>query len=147
MTLRIEYRTVAPGAVRALAGLNGYSDHCSLSPAMRRLLEILVSRINGCSYCIETHKQQALDLDVAGTRIEALKNWQESAEFSSAEKAAFAWAESVTNISTSGAPDELYQNLQQHFSEAEMIDITFVVLAMNAWNRLAIAFGREAGMA
>ncbi|MGI9491165.1 MAG: carboxymuconolactone decarboxylase family protein [Geminicoccaceae bacterium] len=145
MALRLEYRTVAPNAVRALVGLNAYSDGCSISPKLRRLLEVLVSRINGCTYCIETHQRQALDLGEQSSRLDALRNWRNASAFLAAERSAFAWADCVTNIKASGAPDDLYQDLKQHFSEIEIVDITFVILAMNAWNRLAIAFGREAG--
>ena len=144
MSLRLEYRNVAPKSVRALAGLNAYSDGCSISPELRRLLEVLVSQINGCTYCTETHQRQALDLGESSDRLLALQNWRESSEFSAAEKAALAWAESITNVSTSGAPEDLYQALGDDFSDIEIIDLTFIVLAMNAWNRLAIAFGREA---
>lgn len=144
MTLRLEYRTLAPQAISALAGLNTYSDSCSVAPAFRRLLEVLVSRINHCSYCQQTHERQYLVLGESAFRLDELSHWLDSDAFSIAEKAAFAWAESVTRISTEGAPDELYQALQAHYTELEIVDLTFIVLAMNAWNRLAISFAREA---
>lgn len=145
MALRLEYRTVAPEAVRALVGLNTYSDKCSIAPKLRRLVEVLVSQINGCTYCIDSHWHQALDLGETAGRLENLKYWRKVHDFSPAEKAAFAWAESITDISRSGAPDGLYRELQKHFSDVECVDLTFIVTAMNAWNRLAISFGREAG--
>jgi AhpD family alkylhydroperoxidase len=142
MALRQDYRTVAPGAVQALAGLNAYSDGCSISPVLRRLLEVLVSSVNGCTYCIRTHQKQALQLGESADRLEALPEWRQSSLFSPAENAAFAWAGSLTTISETGAPANLYQDLEDHFSDTEIVDLTFVVLAMNAWNRLAIAFDR-----
>ncbi|MCP4319608.1 MAG: carboxymuconolactone decarboxylase family protein [Hyphomicrobiales bacterium] len=143
MTLRLEYRTVAPQAVEALSGLNSYSDGGCVPQTLRRLLEVVVSDINGCSYCRHTHRRQALALGVSSDRLDTLENWSSSRHFSDAEKAAFAWATSLTTVSVSGAPDNLYRDLERHFSEAEIVDLTFIVLAMNAWNRLAIAFGRE----
>lgn len=143
MALRLDYRKLAPDAVRALAGLNEYSDNCSIAPQLRRLLEIHVSQLNRCSYCIEVHRGQALDLGVSPEKIDALKNWREGDCFSAAEKSALAWASAVTTVGQTGAPDALYEALAKSYSETEQIDLTFIVLAMNAWNRLAIAFSRK----
>lgn len=144
MTLRVDYRIVAPDAVNALAGLNHYSDQCSISPMLRRLIEILVSQINGCTYCIGVHTRQSLELGEDPVRISSVVNWRVADMFSARETAAFAWSEAITEVSTSGVPDHLYIELQSHFSEIEIVDLTFVVLSMNAWNRLAISFKREA---
>ncbi|NKB52786.1 MAG: carboxymuconolactone decarboxylase family protein [Rhizobiaceae bacterium] len=144
MTLRMEYRTVAPGAVEALTGLNRYSDTCSISQRLRRLIEVLVSQINGCTYCIDVHSKQSILLGEPQERIDALAQWQAATLFSVAEIAAFAWAESVTNINMGDESDARFEKLKDHFSEVEIVDLTFIVLSMNAWNRLAISFGREA---
>ncbi|MCR9140011.1 MAG: carboxymuconolactone decarboxylase family protein [Alphaproteobacteria bacterium] len=144
MTPRIEYRDVAPEMVGALAGLNSYSDQCCISQNLRRLLEIQVSAINCCSYCFDRHRNQAGGLGESAERIDAMTHWRRSTLFTKAERAAFAWAEAVTEISTQGAPDPLFEELKKHYSDAEIVDLTFVILSMNAWNRLAISFGREA---
>ncbi|MEX0924072.1 MAG: carboxymuconolactone decarboxylase family protein [Rhodovibrionaceae bacterium] len=143
MTLRIEYRNVAPAAVEALSGLNAYSDATGIPPLLRRLLEIRVSQINGCRYCIEVHRRQALSAGETAERIALLEDWRGSDRFTAAERAALAWAESVTRIAETQAPDSDYRELRAHFEEKEAVDITFIVLAMNAWNRLAISFRRE----
>lgn len=143
MALRIEYRDVAPGAVKALSGLNAYSDSCAIPENLRRLVEIRVSQINGCRYCIVVHRRQALAVGENEERIDALETWRDSERFAEAERAALAWAESVTRIAESQAPEEEYQALRAHFSEKEIIDLTFIALSMNAWNRLAISFRRE----
>ncbi len=143
MALRLDYRKIAPDAVRALAGLNEYSDNCAITPQLRRLLEVHVSQLNRCSYCIEVHRAQALDLGASAEKVEALENWRESDCFSTAEKSALAWASAVTTVGQTGASDALYEALAKSYSKAEQIDLTFIVLAMNAWNRLAIAFNRK----
>ena len=144
MALRLEYRTAAPAAVRALAELNAYADGCAVPQGLRRLLETLVSHRNGCSYCIETHRRQAMELGERRERLDSLETWREAAVFSAAERVAFAWAEGVTDIPQPAQADALLQELRAHFSDKEIVDLTFIVLAMNAWNRLAISFGREA---
>jgi len=144
MTLRIEYRSVAPGAVAALGKLNDYSDHCSIEAALRRLVEVRTSQVNGCSHCIRVHRRQVLRLGEAEARLDALEDWRSSDLFQESERAVLAWAEDVTLIAASGAPEAGYQALRAFFSEAEIVDLTFIILSMNAWNRLAISFGREA---
>lgn len=144
MTLRIEYWETAPDAVRALTGLNDYSDSCSIDPVLRRLLEVRTSQINGCSYCIQVHRRQAKQLGESAERLDALETWRAATLFSDRERAALAWTESVTLITHKNAPDHDYDPLRAFFSDGEIVDLTFIILAMNAWNRLAIAFRHEA---
>ena len=144
MTLRLEYRDVAPEGVAALAELNRYLDSCSIDEVLRRLLEVRISQINRCSYCITVHRRQALAAGEGPMRLAELDFWSESGLFTPAECAALAWAEEVTLISQSGTSDNAYAALQRHFSEAEVVDLTFIVISMNAWNRLAVSFRREA---
>ena len=144
MALRIEYRDVASGVVEALSKLNAYSDGCSIEPSFRRLIEVLTSQINGCGYCIHVHRRQALTLGESEARLAALADWERSALFSDRERAAFAWTRAVTLIADSGAPDQDYAPLKAFFSDGEIVDLTFIILSMNAWNRLAISFDREA---
>ena len=143
MTIRIEYREVAPGMDAALSKLNHYSDRCSIEPRFRRLVEVLTSQINGCTYCIEVHRRQALALGESEERLAALADWASSDLFSDQERAAFAWVRSVTLIAEQGAPDRDYEPLKALFSDGEIVDLTFIILSMNAWNRLAISFDRE----
>ena len=144
MTLRLEYRTVAPEAVRALSAVNSYIAQSSIDPALRRLVEVRTSQINGCGYCIQVHRRQALELGESPQRLAALETWRKSALFSERERAALAWTEAVTLIAATGAPDQDYDALRGHFDDKEIVDLTFVIMSMNAWNRLAISFRREA---
>ncbi len=144
MTLRIEYRKVAPDAVTALSAVNRYIAASSIAPRLRHLLEVRVSQINGCSYCIQVHRRQALAAGESETRLGALEAWPVSTVFSDRERAALTWTEDVTKIAETAAPDDSFAALTAHFSEKEIVDLTFVVISMNAWNRLAIAFKREA---
>lgn len=141
---RIEYRNVAPDAVAALTKLNDYSSCCSIAPGLRRLVEVRTSQINGCSYCVHVHRRQAMGLGESKERLAALGSWRNSDLFSDAERAALAWTEDVTLIAESGAPDDRYEALKAFFTETEIVDLTFIILSMNAWNRLAISFRREA---
>lgn len=144
MPLRIEYRTVAPEAVRALRGMNDYIAGSRIDPKLRYLIEVRVSEINGCGYCIEVHRGQAIGVGETVARLDALATWRTSALFTERERVALDWAENVTLIVETHAPDESYEPLQAHFDDEEIVDLTMIIISMNAWNRLAISFRREA---
>lgn len=144
MPLRMDYWKTAPEAVAAMREVNAYLDTASCDQKLRFLLEVRVSQINGCTYCIARHKQQALSLGEDPQRLAALAHWRTSGQFTQRERAALRWAEEVTRIVESRASDEAYQALRNHFDDREIVDLTLVATSMNAWNRLAIAFGREA---
>lgn len=144
MSLRIEYREVAPEAVSALAGLNQYLDRTAIDERLRRLLEVRTSQINGCSYCVHIHRRQALALGETEERLQALEGWRTSGFFDERERSALAWAEDVTLLPQTHAPDDTYQALREHFDDRQLVDLTMVIISMNAWNRLAVSFGRKA---
>lgn len=143
MSARIEYRKTNPGAVEALLGLNRYSDACRIEPRFRRLVEVLVSEINGCSYCISVHTRQAIDLGETSARVEAVATWRDSNLFTKKERTVFLWAERVTMIAAQGVSPDHLTALSGYYTDSEIVDLTFIILAMNAWNRLAIAFERH----
>ena len=143
MTARLEYWTKIPEAVQALRSLNHYVDGSTVAPILRYLLEVRVSQINGCSYCIGVHWRQALDVGEREARLQALETWRDSDLFTESERVALAWAEDITLVSETHAPQASYDALLPHYNERELVDLTFVVLSMNAWNRLAIAFRHE----
>ena len=144
MSQRLNYGSVAPDAIRALIHVNDYISDSSISPRLRYLAEVRTSQINGCGYCIQVHWRQALDAGENEARLDALEDWRDSNLFTERERAALAWVEDVTRIAESRAPDASYAALHEHFNDREIVDLTFIVMSMNAWNRLAISFRREA---
>lgn len=144
MTTRIDYARVAPGAIEGMLATNTYNDRSTIEQKLRRLVELRVSQINGCGYCIWLHARQLRGLDETENRIESTADWRSADCFDEPERAALNWAESVTQI-TNGAPsDEAYSQLQLHFDEVQIVDLTSVIANMNALNRMAISFHHEA---
>lgn len=127
---------------RALNLLASVKKHVlSIDDKLKSLIELRVSQINGCTYCICLHSNEARNLGESQQRLDCLITWKESLLFSDREMAALAWAESVTNISTeTGIEDKLTMLLNQ-FSEVEAVDLTLIISLMNCMNRLAISFG------
>ena len=143
MTQRINYDRIAPEAVAALSRVNTYLQSRNVEDRLRHLLELRVSQINGCSFCMDLHSRQARHAGETQQRLDCLQAWQEVSFFSAREKAALAWAESVTLVSETRVPDLVFEQAREHFSEEQLVDLTMVVVSMNAWNRLAISFRKS----
>jgi AhpD family alkylhydroperoxidase len=137
MTTRIDYYSLNRPAFDALGTVGKHV--ASIEPKLRALVELRVSQINGCGYCVDVHSTQARSHGETQQRLDCLPAWWECDFFDPAECAALRWAEAVTNISHSHAPDELFQALKPHYSEQQIVDLTLIISVMNAWNRIAIA--------
>lgn len=141
MTQRINYNQVAPDGVKALGGVYGYVLQSGLPTELVELMYLRISQINNCAYCLDMHTR---DLQKKGVKIEKIalvQAWSEAGDlFSAQERAALAWAETVTRVSATGVPDTDYQAARAAFSEKELVDLTIAVSLMNAYNRMAISF-------
>ena len=141
MSQRLDYNQIAPAGVKALGGVYGYIMQCGLPAVLVDLVYLRVSQINNCAYCLDMHTR---DLIKKGEKIEKLALVQASAEagnvFDERERAALAWAETVTRVAQTAVPDEAYQAARAVFNEKELIDLTIAIGLMNAYNRMAISF-------
>jgi AhpD family alkylhydroperoxidase len=122
-----------------MAGLEKYLAECGLEHRLIHLLKMRASQINGCAYCIDMHSKDARALGETEQRLYELDAWRETPFYSDRERAALAWIEAVTLVSQTHVPDSVYEEVRKHFSEKEIVDLTFVASTINAWNRLAIA--------
>jgi len=139
-TLRLSYSTLAPKQFQALRELSASLASSSLGKKLLEMVFLRASQINGCAFCIDMHTRALLAEGEDLQRINSVLVWRETTFFSAREQAALAWAEALTDISRSHAPDPLFEALQPHFSEAEIAELSFAVVAINGWNRLAIGF-------
>jgi AhpD family alkylhydroperoxidase len=139
MQPRIDYRKFAPEALKAMLALESYLAHSSLDHNFIHLLKLRASQINGCAYCIDMHWKDARAGGETEQRLYGLDAWRESPYYTDRERAALAWTEAITLISSTHAPDEEFAELQKHFSEQEIVDLIYVISTINAWNRIAIA--------
>jgi AhpD family alkylhydroperoxidase len=139
MNARIDAQKLSAEPQRALLALEKYVANCGLERSLRELVKIRASQINGCAYCIDMHTQDARAAGETEQRIYALNAWRETPFFSERERAALAWTEAVTNIA-GGVSDAVYEEARRHFDEQELVNLTWAVAAINAWNRMAISF-------
>ena len=139
---RINYQQLAPEAVSNLGAVTKYLESSSLDPLLRALVEIRVSQINGCVYCVDLHTEQARRLGETQQRLDTLPVWHEAPYFDERERAALTRAEALTHVSDTHAPDADYDRLCEYFSEKEILDLSVAIAVMNAWNRISIGFRR-----
>jgi AhpD family alkylhydroperoxidase len=139
MQPRVEYTKHAQEAQRSLYALERYLFSSGLDHKLLHLIKMRASQINGCAYCIDMHSKDARAAGETEQRLYELDAWRETPFYTEKERAALEWTESVTLVSQTHVPDEVFENLQQHFSEKEIVDLTLAVGMINLWNRLAIS--------
>ncbi|HEX7370038.1 MAG TPA: carboxymuconolactone decarboxylase family protein [Rhodanobacteraceae bacterium] len=146
MTQRIDYTKVAPDGFKAVYALQQYVENCGLEHPLLELVKMRASQLNGCAYCLDMHSKDARAAGETEQRLYLLNAWREAPFYTERERAALAWTEAVTRISkTKDIPDSLYNEVRKQFSEKELADLNFAVIAINCWNRLAIPFRSEPG--
>lgn len=143
MTERLAYRQIAADTYQQLRGLHDHLGRVLPDARLRALLEIRVSQINGCAYCLDKHLREARRLGESQQRLDCLAAWREAPFFSEAERAALAWAEALTCIAETHAPDEVYESVKPYFADKQLVDLSVAVAMINLWNRLSIAFRSE----
>jgi AhpD family alkylhydroperoxidase len=146
MRAELSYGKVAPKIYDAMDALDQYLNHdSSLDEGMLNMVRLRASQINGCAYCIDMHWK---DLRAAGEgekRLYGLDAWRESPYYTERERAALAWTEAVTLITTDHVPEPLYEEVRSLFSAKELCDLTLAIATINAWNRLSISARLDPG--
>ena len=141
MSVRIDYTEVAPAGVKALGGVYGYIMQCGLSDVLVELTYLRISQINGCAYCLDLHTRKLQKMGVKIEKLALVPVWREAGSlFDAEERAAFAWAETVTRVAETAIPDEAYQAARAVFGEKQLVDLTIAIGLMNTYNRMAIGF-------
>jgi len=139
MQARLNPASLSPEPYRKQAAMETYLAGYGLDPVVKHLVKIRASQINGCAYCIDMHTKDARAEGETEQRIYALNAWRETPFFTDRERAALAWTEAVTLI-PEGVSDELFEATSAHFPGKELVDLTWAVASINAWNRIAISF-------
>src|SRR3954471_7969834 len=139
MNQRIDYRRAGHGAYEAMLGLEKYLSNSGLEPLLLHLIKLRVSQINGCAFCLDMHWKDLRAIGESEQRLYGLDAWEESPYYTDRERAAFAGAESVTNIQDGHVPDAVFEHVKKFFDDKELADLTLAVTAINSWNRLSIA--------
>jgi AhpD family alkylhydroperoxidase len=138
---RIDYAKASPEGYKAFGAVYTTVMKGSLPKGLVDLVYLRVSQINGCAFCIDMHTRDLLKSGLAVEKLVLVPVWRDGgALFTPREQVALAWAETVTRISDTGAPDAEYTAAAAEFSEQELADLTYAIALMNAFNRFGVSF-------
>jgi AhpD family alkylhydroperoxidase len=147
MTQRLNYAQQSPELFKKFMEFSMALKSSVIDEKLQALVEVRASQINGCGFCLDMHVKQAKILGETELRLYHVAIWRESTLFIPRERAALAWTEALTKLPEGGIPDEIYERVRGQLSEKEISDLTFVVMAINAWNRVNVGFKTVPGAA
>jgi AhpD family alkylhydroperoxidase len=145
MRTRIDFTRVSMQSLKPLFALGGQVEASGLEHSLLELVKMRSSQLNGCAYCLDMHSKDARAAGETEQRLYLLDAWRETSLYSERERAALAWTEAVTLVADTHVPDDVYDEVSNHFTEDELVALTLAIVAVNGWNRLNIAFRMEAG--
>jgi AhpD family alkylhydroperoxidase len=140
MTQRINYPKQSPELFKKFMEFSMALRHSSIEESIHDLANIRASQINGCAFCVDMHVKEATIHGERPLRLHHIAIWRESPLFVPRERAALEWTEILTHLPDGGVPDEVYEHVRTQLSEKELSDLTFLVMAINAWNRVSVGF-------
>ncbi|MDE3245880.1 MAG: carboxymuconolactone decarboxylase family protein [Acidobacteriota bacterium] len=140
MRLSKSYGELAPALFEAQLNLWKQTRAAGLDPKLLELLDLRVSQLNGCAYCMDMHARDLLKEQETPRRLAVLAAWRETDLFDPKEQAALAWAEALTQLTQHPDTEQPFEALKAHFNESQIVALTFAILSINGWNRLGVGF-------
>lgn len=140
MKPRLDHFKAAPGVFKAMMDLQNHVNKSGLEHSLQELVKTRASQINGCAFCLHMHTRDARAAGESEERLYLLSAWRESPLYTERERAALGWTEALTLLAETGAPDDVYEALKASFTEEEMVELTLLINAINAWNRFGVGF-------
>jgi AhpD family alkylhydroperoxidase len=132
------FKAAAPAVYAAMAALTKAVNDSGLEKDLTELIKIRASQINSCAFCLQFHLTAARGLGIPVEKLDLVAAWREAGVFTPREMAALAWTETLTRIESQGAPDAVYAQLREQFSESEAAFLTVSIGTINQWNRIAV---------
>lgn len=139
MQPRLDFYRANPAAIKSMMGLEEHLAKSSLEKSLTELVRLRASQINGCAYCVDMHTSDARKGGETDRRLATVVAWRETPFFTDRERAALEWTEALTLIAQDRVPDHVWEAVRPHFTDAEIVDLTLLVSAINSWIRFAIA--------
>ena len=145
MSSRLNYGIIDPEARKALLSLEAYQANGGLEDSLLDLVKMRASQINECAFCLDMHAKDARANGETEQRLYMLNAWREAPFYTDRERAALDWTEAVTLLTKDYVPDAVYEATREQFNEREIVALTMAIVAINAWNRINVAFRTESG--
>lgn len=141
MAQRLNFREINEKAANQMAAVGKHVGNIDVK--LKALVELRVSQLNGCAFCVDLHCQELREAGETQQRIDCLTVWEECEFYEEYERVALSWAEALTFLEDSAGLDDLFDSLQEIYNDEEIVDLTVIIAMMNAWNRMGIGFGRQ----
>src|ERR1700742_3815164 len=133
MQSRLDFYKASPTGTRAMMALEKAVSECGLEKSLTELVRLRASQINGCAFCVDMHTTDARKGGETDRRLATVVVWRETPFFTERERAALEWTEALTLVSHDHVPDAVWQAVQPHFTNEEIIYLTLLVSAINSW--------------
>jgi len=144
MSQRLKYPKLAPKPYQTMLSLGHYiNTETALEHNLVEFVNLRASTLNGCGFCMGMHQAELKKHNESQSRIDAIAHWVESDAFTPRERAALAWTDTLTNLHGDHASDADYAAINQFFTGKDLVDLTWVIAKINAWNRMGVAFAAE----
>ncbi|MBO9728384.1 MAG: carboxymuconolactone decarboxylase family protein [Chitinophaga sp.] len=143
MEERMDLYKLVPGSLNALLALQDFINGLGLDKTLSELVKIRASQINGCAFCLNMHTKDARKMGETEQRIYALNAWHEAPYYTDKERAALALTESVTLVSSTHVPDDVYNAAAAVFTQQEIAQLLLAISMINTWNRLSVAARKQ----
>ncbi len=131
---------LVPEAQAAIRALGESAEQAGLDPGLLELVRLRASQINGCAFCVQYHINLALGYGVPRRKLDLVAVWEEAGIFDEREMAALSWAETLTLLAETHAPDAAYDAARAVFDDRELASLTVAIATINVWNRISVAY-------
>jgi AhpD family alkylhydroperoxidase len=146
MTQRLAFRSILPDVTRGFSQAGRDAQAAGLEPRLKHLIDVRASQMNGCAFCLDLHVEEWKHLGEPEEKLHFIAVWREAGDvFTAKERAGLEWTEAVTDVIGSGIPDDVYARVREQFSDEELIALTVAISAINAHNRMNLAFRTPVG--
>jgi len=147
MSQRLDYFKSSPDAAKKYVEFNNLLHKKPFLAEVGHLVTLRASQINGCAFCVDMHVKEARIHGERELRLHHVAVWRESTLFTPRERAVLEWTEALTQLAPHGVSDAIFQSVKAELSDEDLADLSFLVIAINGWNRLSVAFRAVPGSA
>jgi AhpD family alkylhydroperoxidase len=142
-TARLPFFSLAPNSLKAMINLSKSVSQSAIGERIFELVNLRVSQINGCGVCVDMHWRFLLKQGAEPRHLNAIAGWREAPFFSARERAALAWAEAVNALPQRDDTDAAYRELREHYSENEVVELSYAIAAIRGWNVLNLSLRNQ----
>lgn len=147
MSQRLDYYNASPEAAKKYLEFNQLLHKKQFLAEVGHLVTLRASQLNGCAFCVDMHVKEAKIHGERELRLHHVAVWRESPLFTPRERAALEWTEALTHLPPHGVPDAVFDRVRAQLSDGDLADLSFLIVAINGWNRLSVAFQAVPGSA